>query len=178
MNNNSKIDSIFAEATDFELTDAVHGAIEDLYGFDAILEKAKNVPFDRWVVHTVIANTGYFETNGYSYFWGTKHDHHGFAEALKVIGKPILAQIVETSIKKVPKDILGDWDKVDEYFGSYEKRLEAAIILDAKLINEHPDIVPKVSKYIRKNRIRYYDVIDKIEKSIMESRKLFEQYES
>lgn len=167
MNNNNKIDSVFAGATDFEITSAAHSVFESVYGFYAIQKRSPIVPYDRWIVHTVIANTVFFEVNGYSYFWGTDHDHYGFAEALKVIGLPILADVLMAAIAKVPKDILGDWNKVNIFFGSYEKRLEAADNLDAKLITEHPDIVPKVSKFIRINREKYGDVIDDIEAAII-----------
>ena len=74
---------MFANATDFEIVTASHSAIEDLFGFETILERDPSVPYDRWVVHTISANTGLFEGDGYSYFWGTNCDHKGFAESLR-----------------------------------------------------------------------------------------------
>ena len=61
MNNNSRIDAVFARATDFEIVEATTSAIEGCYGFETILQRSPRVPFDRWVVHTVSTNTGLFE---------------------------------------------------------------------------------------------------------------------
>jgi hypothetical protein len=71
MNDNSRIDAVFACATDFEIVSATHSAIENCYGFETIFQRNPRVPFDRWVVHTISANTGLFEGDGYSYFWGS-----------------------------------------------------------------------------------------------------------
>ncbi len=177
INKNKKIDRVFAKATDFEISDAVCSAIEELYGYDTIQARSPNIPHDRWVVYTVFSNTGFFENNGYSYFWGTAIDHSGFAENLKEVGLPILSSVIFTAIKKVPQNKLGNWDAVDTFFGSYENRLEAANNMDEKLINENPNIIEKVSKYVRKHRYNYIDLIKKIENCINETRLMFEEYE-
>ena len=173
----AKIDAVFAMATDFEIATAAHSAIEDYYGFETILARDPRVPYDRWVVHTVSANTGFFETNGYSYFWGSNCDHKGFAESLRVIGRPILAMVIEEAIAMVPESFLGDWDAVDDFFGGEEARIEAADTMDAKLITEDPDITQKISKYIRLHRYRYSDLLGAIDKSIAEWRAQISEYE-
>ena len=63
----SKIDAVFDNATDFEIVTGAHSAIEDYYGFETILAGDPRVPYDRWIVHTVSANTGFFEVNGKCY---------------------------------------------------------------------------------------------------------------
>lgn len=168
---------MFANATDFEIVTAAHSAIEDLYGFETILERDPSVPYDRWVVHTISANTGLFEGDGYSYFWGTNCDHKGFAESLRVIGLPILAMVVEEAITMVPSDILGDWDAVDDFFGGEDERIAAAETLDAKLIEEDPGITDKASKYVRLHRYSYSDLLDAIEKSVIQWRAQISEYE-
>lgn len=173
----SRIDAVFANATDFEIMTAAQTAIEELYGFETILERDPRVPYDRWVAHTVAANSGFFDGEGYSYFWGTNCDHHGYAESLRVIGLPILATIIEESITMVPADILGDWDAVDEFFGGEDERIVAAETMDAKLISEDPDIDEKVSKYIRQHRYSYSDLVDAIEKSVKQWRVTISEYE-
>ena len=172
-----RIDAVFANATDFELVTGAHSAIEDLYGFETILARDPRVPYDRWVVHTVIANSGFFEAEGYSYFWGTNCDHKGFAESLRVIGLPIEARIVEEAIAMVPANILRDWDAVDDFFGGEDERITAAETLDAKLITEDPGINDKASKYLRLHRYSYSDLVDAIEKSVVEWRKQISEYE-
>lgn len=171
------IDAVFANATDFEIVTAAHSAIEDRYGFETIQKRDPRVPFDRWVAHTVVANTGFFEINGYSYFWGTNHDHQGFAESLRVIGRPILALVIEEAIAMVPANMLGDWDAVDDFFGGEAERIAAAETMDAKLITENPGITEKVSKYIRWHRYSYSDLLDAIDKSIAEWRAQISEYE-
>ena len=173
----SRIDAVFAKATDFEIVTAAHSAIEEHYGFETILKRDPRVPYHRWVAHTVTANTGFFETNGYSYFWGTSCDHKGFAESLRVIGRPILATVVEEAIVMVPESLLGDWDAVDDFFGDEDERILAAETLDAKLITEDPDITGKTSKYIRLHRYSYSDLLDAIDKSIDEWRAQTSEYE-
>ena len=173
----ARIDAVFAKATDFEIVTAAQTAIEAHYGFETILERDPRVPYDRWVVHTVSANTGFFETNGYSYFWGTNCDHKGFAESLRVIGRPILAAVVEEAIAMVPESLLGDWDAVDDFFGGEDQRIAAAETLDAKLITEDPGITDKTSKYIRLHRYSYSDLLDAIDKSIDEWRAQTREYE-
>ena len=173
----SRIDAVFAKATDFEIVTAAHSAIEDHYGFETILERDPRVPYDRWVVHTISANTGFFETNGYSYFWGSNCDHKGLAESLRVIGRPILARVVEEAIVMVPGSLLGDWDAVDDFFGGEDERIVAAETMDAKLITEDPGIIDKTSKYIRLHRYSYSDLLDAIDKSIDHWRKQISEYE-
>ena len=67
-------------------------------------------------VHTIWANCGLFEGDGYSYFWGSNIDHKGFAESLRVVGLPILGMIIEEAIPQVPGKLLGNWDAVDDFF--------------------------------------------------------------
>lgn len=173
----ARIDAVFAKATDFEIVTGAHSAIEDHYGFETILERDPRVPYDRWVVHTVSANSGFFECEGYSYFWGTNCDHKGFAESLRVIGLPILARVVEEAIAMVPEGLLGDWDAVDDLFGGEDERIAAAETLDAILITENPGIVDKASKYIRLHRYSYSDLLDAIDKSIDQWRATILEYE-
>lgn len=177
MSERSKIDAVFANATDFEIVMAAQSAIEECYGFETILKRDTRVPYDRWVVHTVAANTGLFENEGYSYFWGTNCDHHGFAESLRVIGLPILSTIIEEAIAMVPAKILGDWDAVDDFFGGEDERIAAADTMDEKLINENPGITEKISKYVRLHRYSYFDLLDAIEKNINEWRSQISEYE-
>ena len=177
MNDNSRIDAVFARATDFEIVTAAHSAIEDCYGFETILQRNPRVPFDRWVVHTISANTGLFEGEGYSYFWGSNIDHKGFAECLKVIGLPILASVIEEAIAAVPNSLLGNWDAVDEFFGGEDQRITAAETMDAKLITEDPGITDKASKFVRLHRYSYLDLLDAIDKDITEWRSTIEEYE-
>ncbi len=73
MNDNSRIDAVFARATDFEIVSATHSAIENYYGFETILQRKPRVPFDRWVVHTISANTGLFEGDGYQLLLGKQY---------------------------------------------------------------------------------------------------------
>ena len=177
MNDNSRIDAVFARATDFEIVTAAHSAIEDCYGFETILQRNPRIPFDRWVVHTISANTGLFEGEGYSYFWGSNIDHKGFAECLKVIGRPILASVIEEAIAAVPSSLLGKWDEVDEFFGGEDERIGAAETMDAKLITENPGITDKTSKYVRLHRYSYLDLLDAIDTNITEWRSTIEEYE-
>ena len=177
MNDNARIDAVFAVATDFEIVSATHSAIEDCYGFESILERNPRVPFDRWVVHTISANTGLFENEGYSYFWGSNIDHNGFAESLKAIGLPILASVIEEAIAAVPKNLLGNWDAVDDFFGGEDQRIAAAETMDAKLITEDPGITDKTSKYVRLHRYSYLDLLDAIDKHILEWRSTIGEYE-
>ena len=173
----SRIDAVFAKATDFEIVTGSQSAIEDCYGFETILERDPQVPYDRWVVHTVAATAGFFECEGYSYFWGTNCDHKGFAESLRVIGLPILANVVEEAITMVPASLLRDWDAVDDFFGGEDERIVAAETLDAKLITEDPEIIDKTSKYIRLHRYSYSDLLDAIDKSIDDWRAQTSEYE-
>lgn len=173
----SKIDAVFARATDFEIVTAAHSAIENHYGFETILRRDPRVPFDRWVVHTISANTGLFEGEGYSYFWGSNIDHKGFAEGLRVIGLPILASIIEDAITAVPGNMLGNWDAVDDFFGGEDQRIVAADTMDAKLITEDPEINDKLSKYVRLHRYSYPDLLDDIDEWITQWRAATEQYE-
>ena len=177
MNDNARIDAVFARATDFEIVSATHSAIENCYGFETILQRNPRVPFDRWVVHTISANTGLFEGEGYSYFWGSNIDHKGFAESLKVIGLPILASVIEEAIAAVPNSLLGNWDAVDEFFGGEDQRIAAAETMDAKLITENPEITDKASKYVRLHRYSYLDLLDAIDMHITEWRSMIEEYE-
>jgi len=177
MNDNSRIDAVFARATDFEIVSATHSAIENCYGFETILQRDPSVPFDRWVVHTISANTGLFEGDGYSYFWGSNIDHKGFAESLRVIGRPILASVIEEAIAAVPGNLLGNWDAVDEFFGGEDQRIAAAETMDAKLITEDPGITDKASKYIRLHRYSYLDLLDAIDMHITQWRSMIEEYE-
>ena len=177
MNDNSRIDAVFARATDFEIVTAAHSAIEDCYGFETILQRNPLVPFDRWVVHTISANDGLFEGEGYSYFWGSNIDHKGFAESLKVIGLPILASVIEEAIAAVPNSLLGNWDAVDEFFGGEDQRIAAAETMDAKLITENPGITDKASKYVRLHRYSYLDLLDAIDMHITQWRSMIEEYE-
>jgi len=177
MHDNSGIDAVFARATDFEIVSATHSAIEKSYGFDTILQRNPRVPFDRWVVHTISANTGLFEGEGYSYFWGSNIDHKGFAESLKVIGRPILASVIEEAIAAVPNSLLGNWDAVNEFFGGEDQRIAAAETMDAKLITENPGITDKASKYVRLHRYSYLDLLDAIDMHITEWRSMIEEYE-
>lgn len=178
MSERAQIDAVFANATDFEIVTAAHLAIEAHYGFETILKRDPRVPYDRWIVHTVTANTGFFEVNGYSYFWGTNCDHPGFAESLKVIGRPILSKIIEEAIAQVPATILGDWDAVDDFFGGEDERIAAADTMDAKLITEDPgEIMEKTSKYVRLHRYSYSDLIDAIDKSVTDWRSKTSEYE-
>ena len=177
MNDNSRIDAVFACATDFEIVSATHSVIENYYGFESILQRNPHVPFDRWVVHTISANTGLFEGDGYSYFWGSSVDHKGFAESLKVIGLPILSRIIEEAITQVPSSMLGDWDAVDDFFGGEEERIVAADTMDAKLIIENPGITDKASKYVRSHRYSYLDLLEAIDLNITKWRSMIEEYE-
>ena len=177
MNDNSRIDAVFARATDFEIVSATHSAIESCCGFESILERNPRVPFDRWVVHTISANTGLFEGDGYSYFWGSNIDHKGFAESLKVIGLPILASVIEEAIAAVPNNLLGNWDAVDDFFGGEDQRIAAAETMDAKLITENPGITDKASKYVRLHRYSYLDLLGAIDMHIIEWRSMIEEYE-
>jgi hypothetical protein len=177
MNDNSRIDAVFARATDFEIVGATHSVIENCYGFETILQRNPRVPFDRWVVHTISANTGLFEGDGYSYFWGSNIDHKGFAESLKVIGLPILASVIEEAIAAVPNNLLGNWDAVDDFFGGEDQRIAAAETMDAKLITENPGITDKASKYVRLHRYSYLDLLDAIDMHIIEWRSMIEEYE-
>ena len=177
MNDNSKIDAVFARATDFEIVTAAHSAIEAYYGFETILQRDPRVPFDRWVVHTISATSGFFECEGYSYFWGSNIDHKGFAECLKVIGLPILSRVIEEAIASVPASLLGDWDAADDFFGGEDARIVAAETMDAKLITENPGITDKASKYVRLHRYSYIDLLGAIDADITKWRKTIEEYE-
>jgi hypothetical protein len=177
MNDNARIDAVFARATDFEIVTAAHSAIENCYGFETILRRDPRVPFDRWVVHTISADTGLFEGDGYSYFWGSNIDHRGFAKSLKVIGLPILAMVIEEAIAAVRGKLLGDWDAVDDYFGGEDERIAAAETMDAKLITENPGITDKASKYVRLHRYSYLDLLDAIDLDITKWRSMTEEYE-
>jgi hypothetical protein len=173
----SRIDAVFAKATDFEIVTGAHSAIEEKYGFETILKRDPSVPYDRWIVHTVSANTGFFECEGYSYFWGTNCDHQGFAESLRVIGLPILAKVIEEAIAMVPSNLLGDWDAVDDFFGGEDERVAAAETMDGLLITDDPGITDKASKYVRLHRYSYLDLLGAIDKSIVRWRKQIREYE-
>lgn len=128
-------------------------------------------------MHTISANTGLFEGDGYSYFWGSNIDHKGFAECLRVIGRPILASVIEEAIAAVPGNLLGNWDAVDDFFGGEDQRIAAAETMDAKLITEDPGITDKASKYVRLHRYSYLDLLDPIDMHITEWRSMIEEYE-
>ena len=128
-------------------------------------------------MHTISANDGLFEGEGYSYFWGSNIDHKGFAESLKVIGLPILASVIEEAIAAVPNSLLGNWDAVDEFFGGEDQRIAAAETMDAKLITENPGITDKASKYVRLHRYSYLDLLDAIDMHITQWRSMIEEYE-
>jgi hypothetical protein len=166
------IDSVFADANDFELCDAVTSAIEDRYGFYDLLERHPDIPTDRWAAHAVWGNTGFFECEGYSRFWGSETDQAGFAEAIRMIGFPILADILENAILAVPKNILGNHDAVETHVESERIRMELAEQLDSKLISERPDITGKPATFIRYRRASYADLIEQIETVLIQSRKL------
>jgi hypothetical protein len=144
------------------LCNALAGVIEALYGFEALLRREKHIPHERWVIHCLWGCSGFFDCEGYSYFWGTKIDHLGFAEALDEIGLPILAEIIRDYVPLVPRHLLGDWDAVEAHSESAVARDEAADHMDAKLISEHPDIVGKTAAYARARRSSFVDLLDRL----------------
>jgi hypothetical protein len=162
MTTTNDVDEFFAECNDFELCDALSVVIENVYGFDALLRREEHIPRERWVIHCVWGCTGFFDGEGYSYFWGTKVDHLGFAEALDGVGFDILAKIIRDYATLVPPDTLGDWDAVESHTDSEKAREEAAEHMDDMFISDHPDFVGKLAQYARARRHSFADLRDKL----------------
>lgn len=170
MNPSGLIDAVFADANDFELCNALSSVIESHYGFNTLFEHHADVPHDRWVVHSVWGNTGFFACEGYSRLWGTETDQHGFAAALHEIGFPILGSVLEKALGIVPANILGKLDAVEAHRSTKTARKKAAEHLDAKLISENPDIQGRLASYIRSRRTSYADLIVLIDEQIRQMR--------
>lgn len=166
----AELNDIFAGATDFQICDAVTSAIESEYGFDDLLDRDPSIPVDRWAVHSVWGNTGFFACNGYHQFWSADIDHQGFADALKEVGYPILASILEGSIRLVPSEILRYHKAVEAHTESREAREKRAGLMDAKFITENPNFPDKIGAYIRARKESYLDLIDEISDAIQPSR--------
>ena len=156
------LNEFFAECNDSELCDALCVVIEEVYGFEALLQREEHIPLERWVIHCVGGCTGFFDCEGYSYFWGTNLDHLGFAEALDEVGFDILASIIRDYAALVPPDVLGNWDAVESHTDSERAREEAAYHMDEKFISEHPDFVGKTAQYARARRHSFVDLLDKL----------------
>jgi hypothetical protein len=176
MTTHHELNEIFAECTDFELCSTLHSVIEDVYGFEALLQRKEHIPRERWVIHCVIANTGFFDCEGYSYFWGTNLDHRGFAEALDEIGFDILARIIRDYAELVPPEVLGKWDAVESHTDSEEAR-EAAEHMDDKFISEHPNFDEKTARYARARRHSFVDLLDKLVIGLRAHREMFREYQ-
>lgn len=153
------VNEFFADCTDFEICDHLSVVIENLYGFEVLQARAAHIPLERWVIHCIWGSSGFLDGEGYSYFWGSDLDHHGFAEALDEIGFNILAEIVRDSITLVPPAILGDWDAVESHTASEAAREEAAELMDEKLISDHPDFSGKLARYARDRRHTFADLL-------------------
>jgi len=171
MDASQKIDIVFADANDFEICSALTSAIEDHYGFDTLLKNNSSIPHDRWAIHSVLGNTGFFACEGYSRLWSTQTDHHGFAKALAEIGFPILSSLVEKAIGIVPSYILGDYDLVEAHTSSEAARDKASEHLDTKIIFENPNIQDRLASYIRIRRASYTDLVGTIDEHVQRGRK-------
>ena len=164
MTSPNEINDFFADCTDFELCDTLFVVIENTYGFDTLLEHAKHIPHERWVIHCLWGCMGFLDGEGYSYFWGSQLDHAGYAEALEEVGFDILANIIRDSIALVPPKILGDWDAVEAHTASETARDEAAEHMDEMFISDHPDYANDLGKYIRTRRQSFGDLLDAMKK--------------
>lgn len=155
-----------AESNDFRVCDAITSAIEEYYGYEVIIKKGASVPKDRLAIHYIYSMTAFLHTNGFDYFWGVSADHDFYAIAFEEIGEDILARLIRDSLSLiVDKTVLGDYDKVTDYFGSREKQSIAAEPFEEALYSRSEQIQSELSKYIR---IRRYEFTD-IEKYIVEA---------
>jgi hypothetical protein len=170
MTPHQRLDQLFAASVDSAICNAMQVVIENIYGFDNLLSRRKEIPSDRWVIHNVLGVSGFFEVEGYSYFWGARLDHLGYAESLELIGFPILAGIVRNSYRLIPPDYLGDWDAVEAHTDSEAARAKAGELMDAKFITENADICGKTARYIRERRYDYLDLLSELENELGKSK--------
>lgn len=163
----TKIDRAFAKADDFVLCDAVHGSIEDRHDYENIVEGDASVPHDRRVIHYIWGVTGFLETNGFSYYWGVDIDHDFYPVAFEAIGNELQAANIRKSLEVITdRSVLGDYEAVRNFFGSQEKEREAADTFEDFLYGEKADIQEQLSKFIRRRRYSFADLIDEIAPSI------------
>jgi hypothetical protein len=168
----NEMDEFCADCNDFELCNTLALVIEEFYGFEALLRRERHIPYERWVIHNIWGNVGFFDCEGYSYFWGIDLDHLGYAEALDEIGFDILSRIIRDYIPLVSPEDLGNWDAVEAHIESEDARDEAADHMDDKLINDHPDFVGKTATYARAIRYSFTDLLDKLVPTLEKHREM------
>ena len=163
----NKIDHLFAQADDFTLCDAVHCAIEDQHNYEKIIEGHADVPEDRRIIHYIWGITGFLETNGFSYFWGVDIDHDFYPVAFEAIGNTRQAANIRKSLELITdRSVLGDYQAVESFFGSENDVKTAAASFEDSLYDEKADIQERLSKFIRKHRYSYADLMNQIASSI------------
>lgn len=156
------LESLFAKTNNFYLCDIVYGAIENHYGYTAVIRNTPKVLREHRVIHYVWATTGFLEVNGFSYYWGVDIDHPFYAHAFDAIEAQIQANNIRDALKIVTdKNVLGDYHRVGEFFGSPEMEQAAADPFQRVLFGAHDEIETKLAAYIRK-RPQSFDAFEEV----------------
>lgn len=171
-----QIDSDFAGVNDFTLCEILHGFLEDHYGFERIVWNDPPIPRERRVIHYIRSLTGFLEVNGFSYFWGVDIDHAFVAQAFDEIGDRHQAKNFRDALALITDSaVLGDYNMVNEFFGSSAIQEEIAEPFQQRLYAHDKDIQEKLAHYARRRRYMFADLYDELHKDFEKYRTFFEE---
>jgi hypothetical protein len=99
------LDEIFERLGDYDLCNAVSGAVQERYGYDFLVMWLESVPLTHKLTDFVWSMTGFLENEGFARFFNSECNHEAYPECFDILGLSSLATQIRTSLKLFPKVI-------------------------------------------------------------------------
>ena len=154
------LDAIFAALSDFELADAIACAVEDKYGYLALMKWPHEVPECHKVVHFIWSNTGFAECNGYVEFMMLDCHHVALPASFRAVGLGDLADIIDLMIEPcVESGALGSREALEAHFGGWEPFSEWVSQFEGALFRASDRIHDTVAAYCRVHQSSFASIL-------------------
>jgi hypothetical protein len=140
-----------ARATDFELCDAIAGAVEEKYGYDHLTAPNHNAPLHERIPFLVWSGQGFSEAEGLARMLALPFDRNAWADAYETIGLPHIAESVRCLAARLP-DPCEECEHVAEYLSEVTAELDAA---EKVLFAASNDVTRSLALFVRRQIERF-----------------------
>ena len=140
------------DSDDRKLINTISGVIEDLYGYERLMNWDHTIPIHRRIVHFTITSIGYAANEGYVMLLGMECDHVQLVLCLNELRLPDLAIHFDKMLSGIPKvGVLGNLDALERHFGSWEKFGDWVSPFQSQLYKNHDRIRSALAQYCKQH---------------------------
>jgi len=161
-----EFEEIFARFSDFDLANSIAGAVEEKYGYEAIMRWDERVPLTHRAVSFIWSVAGHGECQGYVAVLWMECQHSAIPLALREIGLDDLAEIMDAMMAPViGTGALGDLEKLESHFGGWEPFAAWVSGFQRDLFAAWDRICDAVASYCRAHQEDYRELLPELRES-------------